>query len=160
MAADQRGTVALVTGAAHGIGFEVCRRLAERGMTVILTARAPEKAEAAAEQLAGDGLDVRPRALDVSDDGSVRALAAELEREFGRLDVLVNNAAAYTDWSEIASTADLGAARAVLETNLLGRWPPWLRACAPGLYGASRPRDGLSSDVRDPSREPGRARSG
>ena len=122
MAADQRETVALVTGVAHGIGFEVCRQLAERGMTVILTARAPEKAEAAAEQLAGDGLDVRPRALDVSDDESVRALAAELEREFGRLDVLVNNAAAYTDWSEIASTADLGAARAVLETNPLGRW--------------------------------------
>jgi NAD(P)-dependent dehydrogenase (short-subunit alcohol dehydrogenase family) len=79
VAADQRGTVALVTGAAHGIGFEVCRQLAERGMTVILTARAPGKAEAAAEQLAGDGLDVRPRALDVSDDESVRALAAELE---------------------------------------------------------------------------------
>ena len=114
--------VAVVTGAGRGIGLEVCRQLAERGMTVVLTARDPEKAEVAAEQLVGEGLDVIPKALDVSNDESVRGLAAELEQEFGTLDVLVNNAAAYADWSEMASSADLELAQGVLETNLLGAW--------------------------------------
>ena len=117
--------VAVVTGAGRGIGLEVCRQLAERGMTVVLTARDPEKAEAAAEQLVGEGLDVIPKALDVTNDESVRGLTAELEQEFGALDVLVNNAAAYADWSEMASSADLELAQGVLETNLFGAW----RAC-------------------------------
>jgi NAD(P)-dependent dehydrogenase (short-subunit alcohol dehydrogenase family) len=114
--------VAVVTGAGRGIGLEVCRQLAERGMTVVLTARDPEKAKAAAEQLVGEGLDVIPKALDVSNNESVRGLAAELEQEFGTLDVLVNNAAAYADWSEMASSAHLELAQGVLETNLLGAW--------------------------------------
>src|SRR3712207_2914362 len=114
--------VAVVTGAGRGIGLEVCRQLAERGMTVVLTARDSEKAKAAAEQLGGDGLDVIPNALDVSNDESVRGLAAELEQEFVTVDVLVNNAAAYADWSEMASSTDLELAQGVLETNLLGAW--------------------------------------
>ena len=114
--------VALVTGAGRGIGLEVCCQLAERGMTVILTARDLEQAKAAAEQLVGEGLDVIPKVLDVSDDESVRGLAAELEQQLGTLDVLVNNAAAYADWSEMASSADLKLAQGVLETNLFGAW--------------------------------------
>jgi len=117
--------VALVTGAARGIGFEVCRLLARHGMIVLLGARDAEKARVAAADLAGDGLDVRPTTVDVSRDESVRRLAAALEAEFGRLDVLVNNAAAYVDWSETATGADLQAAHEVLETNLFGAW----RAC-------------------------------
>lgn len=58
----------------------------------------------------------------MADDQSVRRLALELEQEFGRLDVLVNNAAAYVNWMETTSTADLQGAREVLETNLLGPW--------------------------------------
>lgn len=114
--------VAFVTGAGRGIGLEVCRQLAELGMTVVLTARDPEKAKAAAEQLVGEGLDVIPKTLDVSDDESVRGVAAELEQQFGTLDVLVNNAAAYADWSEMASSADLELAQGVFETNLFGAW--------------------------------------
>lgn len=114
--------VAVVTGAGRGIGLEVCRQLAERGMTVVLTARDPEKAEAAAQQLVREGLDVISKALDFSNDESVRGLAAELEQEFGTLDVLVNNAAAYADWSEMATSADLELAQGVLESNLLGTW--------------------------------------
>ncbi|MFN8473687.1 MAG: SDR family NAD(P)-dependent oxidoreductase [Anaerolineae bacterium] len=122
MAETGSGTIALVTGAARGIGFEVCRQLAQQGMTVILTARDAAKAEAAAAQLAAAGLDVRPKAVDVTDDGSVRRLAAEVEQEFGRLDVLVNNAAAYADWMEVPSTANLAAVKDVLDTNLFGAW--------------------------------------
>jgi NAD(P)-dependent dehydrogenase (short-subunit alcohol dehydrogenase family) len=114
--------VALVTGGARGIGFEVVRQLAQQGMTVILAARDPERASAAAEELAGDGLDVRVGTLDVTDGASVKALAAWVEAEFGGLDVLVNNAAAFADWSETASSADLQSSRAVLDTNLFGPW--------------------------------------
>jgi NAD(P)-dependent dehydrogenase (short-subunit alcohol dehydrogenase family) len=127
VAAEERSVsgVAVVTGAARGIGFEVARQLARRGMTVVVGARDPGKANAAAEELAGEGLDARARTVDVADGESMERLAAEVEVEFGRLDVLVNNAAAYVDWSETASAADLALSRAVLDTNLFGAW----RAC-------------------------------
>lgn len=89
---------------------------------MVLGVRTLENGEAAARELAEEGLDVRAKAIDVSDDGSVDRLAGEVEGEFGRLDVPVNNAAAYVDWSETALIADLGAAHAVFETNLLGAW--------------------------------------
>ncbi|GCE22520.1 SDR family NAD(P)-dependent oxidoreductase [Dictyobacter kobayashii] len=114
--------VVLVTGSSHGIGLEVCRQLARAGMTVLLTARDFSKASIAAQQLVEEGRDVRPYALDVTQDDSIRALATILEQEFGRLDVLVNNAAAYVDWTEKATTADLQAAHAILETNVFGAW--------------------------------------
>lgn len=114
--------VALVTGASHGIGLEVCRQLAERGFTVLLTAREADKAEAAAKELRDAGLGVQGRALDVLDDASVHNLVDAVRGEFRRLDVLVNNAAAPADWAEMASSANLEAAHAAFETNLFGTW--------------------------------------
>jgi NAD(P)-dependent dehydrogenase (short-subunit alcohol dehydrogenase family) len=124
LAAEERDVsgLALVTGGARGIGFEVVRQLAQRGMTVILGARDPERASAAAEQLSGDGLDVRAGTIDIADGDNVGELADWMAGEFGRLDVLVNNAAAFADWSETASGADLENSRAVLDTNLFGTW--------------------------------------
>jgi NAD(P)-dependent dehydrogenase (short-subunit alcohol dehydrogenase family) len=119
---DESGTIALVTGAAHGIGLEVCRQLAERGWTVVLTARVLERAREAAEGLAGLAGKVHARALDVADDASPRALAADLGWALGRVDVLVNNAGQAADWSETAGTADLREAHAVMEANLFGAW--------------------------------------
>jgi NAD(P)-dependent dehydrogenase (short-subunit alcohol dehydrogenase family) len=115
-------TIALVTGAAHGIGLEVCRQLAGQGWTVVLTARALDRAREAAATLAGLEGRVHARALDVADDASPRALAADLGWALGRVDVLINNAATAADWSETAGTADLRVARAVVETNLFGPW--------------------------------------
>jgi NAD(P)-dependent dehydrogenase (short-subunit alcohol dehydrogenase family) len=116
--------VALVTGAgrSEGIGFAVCRQLAEQGMTVLLTAREQARAAAVAQPLIDAGLDMRPYALDVTDQASAEQLATALAQEFGRLDVLVNNAAAVADWAETASGADLDAARATLDANLFGPW--------------------------------------
>lgn len=119
---DESGTVALVTGAAHGIGLEVCRQLAERGWTVVLTARTLARAREAAEGLAGLEGKVHARALDVADDASPRALAADLGWALGRVDVLINNAGHEIDWSETAVTADLREAHAVMEANLFGAW--------------------------------------
>src|SRR5215210_3132816 len=114
--------IALVTGAARGIGLEVCRQLAERGWTVVLTARALERAREAADGLAGLEGKVHARALNVADEASPRALAADLGWALGRIDVLVNNAGQAADWSETAGTADLREAHAVMEANLFGAW--------------------------------------
>ncbi len=116
--ADQR--VALVTGANRGIGLEVTRQLAARGMTVLLAARDRAKAECAAATLAGD---VRPVALDVADAASVAAMAAAVTADPGRLDILVNNAGVHYDTQEHASNADLdGIVVEALSTNLMGPW--------------------------------------
>lgn len=111
---------ALVTGGARGIGFEVVRQLARRKMAVILGARDLEKGEAASQELAG--LDVRARTIGVTDPWSVKRLADEVDGEFGRLDVLVNNAAVFASWSETASAADLESSRTVFDTNLFCAW--------------------------------------
>lgn len=114
--------VALVTGANRGIGQEVTRQLARRGFTVALGSRSLAKGERAAEDLASEGLTVLPRQLDVSDDESVKRLAARVEEEHGSLDVLVNNAAILYDTWQRALGTDLDVVREALETNTFGAW--------------------------------------
>ncbi|MBI2867456.1 MAG: SDR family NAD(P)-dependent oxidoreductase, partial [Chloroflexi bacterium] len=71
---------ALVTGANRGIGFEVCRRLARKGLRILLTARDANAGRDAASLLRRDGLDVRFEPLDVSTHASVLACAERLKR--------------------------------------------------------------------------------
>jgi NAD(P)-dependent dehydrogenase (short-subunit alcohol dehydrogenase family) len=113
------GRIALVSGGNRGIGLEVCRQLAERGYTVVMGSRDEEKGRVAAERLEGD---VIPHQLDVSDAGSVDRMAAFLEEEVGRLDILVNNAAISNDEGQRGVDADLDRVRESLEANLLGAW--------------------------------------
>jgi NAD(P)-dependent dehydrogenase (short-subunit alcohol dehydrogenase family) len=122
--------VVLVTGAARGIGREVARQLAQRGDTVIASARDGEQARVVADELG-----TRAIQLDVTDEASVAAAAGALDR----LDVLVNNAAAFVDWAEMASGADLDAARSVLDTNLFGGWRV-TQAMLPLLRRSAHPR--------------------
>jgi NAD(P)-dependent dehydrogenase (short-subunit alcohol dehydrogenase family) len=119
---DGTEPIALVTGAGHGIGLEVCRQLAGLGWTVVLTARGLDRAREAAEEIGETAGKIHPRALDVSQDASARALAADLGWALGRVDVLINNAAMPGDWSETPGTADLRVAHAAFETNLFGPW--------------------------------------
>lgn len=116
--------VALVTGVgrAEGIGYEVCRQLAAQGMTVLLTARRAEKAKKLASPLRQEGLDVQPHRLDVNSEKSVKALADAIDREYGKLDVLINNASGSAPFGEQAASADLTTAHSVLETTLFGTW--------------------------------------
>ncbi|RYG62563.1 SDR family NAD(P)-dependent oxidoreductase, partial [bacterium] len=84
--------IALVTGANKGIGFEIARGLGRAGHTVLVGARDRGNGERAAETLQGEGFDARAIELDLSDEATIVAAAAQIESEFGRLDVLVNNA--------------------------------------------------------------------
>jgi NAD(P)-dependent dehydrogenase (short-subunit alcohol dehydrogenase family) len=90
-------TVALITGANKGIGLETARQLGALGITVIVGARDLAKGEAAVETLRGEGMDARALKLDVV-NAEDRAAAAEwIEKEFGRLDILINNAGVLLD---------------------------------------------------------------
>jgi NAD(P)-dependent dehydrogenase (short-subunit alcohol dehydrogenase family) len=137
----------VVTGANRGIGLEVARHLAARGDTVVLGARDLDAGRRAAAPLVAAGGDVRARRLDVTDQASIEAVAAELagsgagEGGAGRaggLDVLVNNAAIHYDTWQNARGADLGVVAEALDTNLLGAWRctnaflPLLRASGHG----------------------------
>jgi len=113
--------VVLVTGANRGIGRELARQLALRGDAVVLTARDLAKAERAAAALPGQER-VLARRLNVTDPASIEQVAADLDRLYGRLDVLVNNGAIHYDTWQRASTADLQVVREALEVNLLGAW--------------------------------------
>jgi 2-dehydro-3-deoxy-D-gluconate 5-dehydrogenase len=94
---DLSGRVALVTGAAQGFGFASSRRLAEAGASVLLTDRRADRLDAAAERLADYGDRISSAAGDVSVRNEVDGLVAAAVDRFGRLDMLVNNAAAYSN---------------------------------------------------------------
>jgi len=111
--------IALVSGGNRGIGLEVCRQLAEGGYTVVVGSRDEERGRAAAVGLEGEAI---PHQLDVSDAGSVDRMAAFLEEEFGRLDILVNNAAISNDDGQRGVDADLDLVKEALEANLFGAW--------------------------------------
>src|SRR5438445_3775160 len=114
--------IALVTGGNRGIGFETCRQLAQLGLTVILSARDKTKGEIAAKQLIHRGLDVVFHHLDVSDQSHLDRIVYQLEQQFGRIDVLVNNAAILYDTWQSAIDADLDIVDQAIRTNLFGPW--------------------------------------
>jgi NAD(P)-dependent dehydrogenase (short-subunit alcohol dehydrogenase family) len=116
---SQRALVALVSGANRGIGLEVCRQLAEKGFTVLLGARDMNKGRAAAARLRGT---VLPVELDVANPDHAGQLARRVQKEHGRLDVLVNNAGIHYDSNERATTADWRIVREAFEVNLFGAW--------------------------------------
>jgi NAD(P)-dependent dehydrogenase (short-subunit alcohol dehydrogenase family) len=113
--------IAVVTGANRGIGLGIVRRLAKEGMQVVLTARDPAKGESACEGLMAGGARVRFHALDVRDRAQADRLADWLRREFGRVDVLVNNAGVLPDpRGSRALDVSVDTVRQALETNLIG----------------------------------------
>ena len=115
----ERSLVALVSGANRGIGLEVCRQLAEMGFTVLLGSRDMNKGRAAAARLRGS---VLPVELDVANLDHAGALARRVQKDHGRLDVLVNNAGIHYDSDETATTADWRIVREAFEVNLFGAW--------------------------------------
>jgi NAD(P)-dependent dehydrogenase (short-subunit alcohol dehydrogenase family) len=113
-------TIALVTGANKGIGFETARRLGAGGRTVLVGARSAERGGPAAERLRRQGADARFVELDVTDEASAAKAAAWIDAEFGRLDVLVNNAGIISESPTPPSAKPLSDLRETYETNVFG----------------------------------------
>jgi NAD(P)-dependent dehydrogenase (short-subunit alcohol dehydrogenase family) len=139
--------VALVTGANQGVGFHVAQALVANGVSVLVGSRDLERGKAAADEIGPGAVALQ---LDVTDGASIAAAAAHLKKEFGRLDLLVNNAAiskttpgaldldVYRQ-TKYPSNASLDEMRAVWETNVFG---------VLAVYQAMLPLLRQSSDAR------------
>lgn len=142
---DQR--IALVTGANQGVGLQLTRELVAKGVTVLLGSRNLEKGEAAARSIGTGAIAIQ---IDVTDAASITAAAERIRAEFGRLDLLVNNAgisnnrpakvtmAEFTKTSA-ASIVSIEEVRAIWDTNVFG---------VLAVYQAMLPLLRLSSDAR------------
>ena len=128
--------LALITGANKGIGFEICRQLARKGLRVLLTSRDARKGVKAQKILLQENLDVLFHELDVTVLSSVQALVKYVEKEHGGVDALVNNAGIMIDSSATSILREReDVFHATLETNFFGA----LRMCQ-GLVPLMRKR--------------------
>jgi NAD(P)-dependent dehydrogenase (short-subunit alcohol dehydrogenase family) len=111
--------IALITGANKGLGFEMARQLGQAGVRVLLAARDSAKGEAGAAKLRDEGLDVQFLRLDITDKKDRTAASAFLEENFGRLDILINNAGILAEplGSGKASTTTEDVIHRTFETN-------------------------------------------
>jgi NAD(P)-dependent dehydrogenase (short-subunit alcohol dehydrogenase family) len=116
--------IALVTGANKGIGYAIATGLGGLGYRVGVGARDEARLETAVEKLRAAGADAVGVPLDVTSDQSVTQAAELIERQAGRLDVLVNNAGISGEvgpgWVQDPTTLDLDLVRRVVETNVIG----------------------------------------
>jgi NAD(P)-dependent dehydrogenase (short-subunit alcohol dehydrogenase family) len=110
---------ALITGGGTGIGAAIARRLAGLGATVIICGRKLDRLRETAEKIRGSGGQCEALACDVSDWGSVAALAARIQQTLGRLDILVNNAGTGGPSGPLHSLP-IDAWETILNTNLRG----------------------------------------
>jgi NAD(P)-dependent dehydrogenase (short-subunit alcohol dehydrogenase family) len=124
----QSKRVAMVTGANQGVGFQVAKELVANGLTVLVGSRNFERGEAAAKEIGQGAIALQ---LDVTDRPSIAAAAERIRKEFGHLDLLVNNAAisntkkgnlSLREYAKITltSNASLDEIRTVWETNVFG----------------------------------------
>ncbi|MFB7355935.1 SDR family NAD(P)-dependent oxidoreductase [Streptomyces gardneri] len=150
-------TIALVTGANKGIGYEIAAGLGALGWSVGVGARDDQRRKAAVERLRAAGVDAFGVPLDVTDDASATAAARLIEQQAGRLDVLVNNAAITGDWPQEPTRVDPATIRTVVETNVIGvirvtnaMMPLLRRSAAPRIVN-------MSSSVGSLTRQSGTA---
>jgi NAD(P)-dependent dehydrogenase (short-subunit alcohol dehydrogenase family) len=112
------GKIALVTGAARGIGFGTAQELTKRGATVVVVDLDQTAAQEAAERLGPEAMGL---ACDVTDAGELRAVVAQIVERYGRLDVVVANAGIAARAATVRAMSGESAER-VLDVNLMGVW--------------------------------------
>jgi NAD(P)-dependent dehydrogenase (short-subunit alcohol dehydrogenase family) len=115
-----KNTLALITGANKGIGFETARQLGQQGIRVIIGARDKARGEEAVQKLAA--LDVRATfvELDVTDEQCISQAAQYIAETFGRIDILINNAGISGGNANTPSDTALAVMRTVYNTNVFG----------------------------------------
>ena len=114
-----QGQVAVVTGASRGIGAAAARRLAQAGASLVLTARGEAEIETVAAQIRDDGAQAIAVPADVSDSEQIEEIIEAAVEQFGRVDILVNNAAVVWPVDEIAE-ADAEEWAYAIHINLIG----------------------------------------
>jgi NAD(P)-dependent dehydrogenase (short-subunit alcohol dehydrogenase family) len=141
--------LAVVTGGNKGIGYEICRQLARKGLRVVLTSRDAEKGREARKKLEKEGLDVLHHQLEVTDQASAAAIARYIENEYGRvvnlssglgqLDDMGDGTPAYRVSKTALNALTRMVAKAVEGDNILvnSMCPGWVRTDMGGP-GASR----------------------
>lgn len=112
--------IALVTGSNRGLGFEISKQLAQKGITVVMSARDPLKGEQACIQLQQKGLDVHTYTLDVTDRDTMDNTVNWIKEKFGKLDILVNNAGISLDFMTSVFNISLDVVEKTLKTNSMG----------------------------------------
>jgi NAD(P)-dependent dehydrogenase (short-subunit alcohol dehydrogenase family) len=115
-----KNTVALVTGANKGIGFETARQLGKRGFTVLLGARNATSGTTAADTLKSEGIDAAFVLLDVTDQATIGQAVRLIGEKYGRLDVLINNAGVFLEKGRLPGQLDLQTLRNTFEVNFFG----------------------------------------
>lgn len=113
-----QGKTAIITGGAQGIGREYAARFAREGANVVITDIREEQAQQVAREISAQGGRVMAIQSDVTSQDEMNSAAARAAREFGRVDVLVNNAAIYYDLDMTNQSIEYG--RKVLDVNLFG----------------------------------------
>ncbi|GCE05070.1 SDR family oxidoreductase [Dictyobacter aurantiacus] len=113
-------TLALITGANKSIGFETARRLGQQGIHVIIGARDITRGKEAVHKLAALEIEATFVQLDVTDEESITRAAQTLEKRFGHLDILINNAGISGGNVNTPSETDVATMRTVYETNVFG----------------------------------------
>ena len=116
---DLTGRVAVVTGASRGIGEAIATAFAERGAKVVVSSRKADACAEVAQRLATAGGEARAVTCHIGDMDALGALFATVEREYGRLDVLVNNAATNPYYGHVLDT-DLAAFQKTVDVNIRG----------------------------------------
>ncbi|SRR5216683_1207101 len=116
--------IALVTGANKGLGWETARRLGALRMTVLVGARHPQRGQEAADKLRAQGVSARFIVLDVTDERGLAEACAVIDADFGRIDVLVNNAGISLEqppeFRGVPSAVPVPVLRQTFETNVFG----------------------------------------
>ena len=124
------GAIAVVTGAAQGLGLGIAERLGRNGATVVMADLQREKVEEEAGKLRGQGLEAVPGYLDVSDSASVTALFERVTSDHGRLDILVNNAGVGQQVTPVVELDD-------------GEWDRVIRVTLTGTFYCCRAAGGI-----------------